>query len=119
MDSQKHATRTEYQSLAGKLNHISGVIAPARNSLLDIILTNSTNYAYCGNVSLDLSDHLPIYINRKKPKTNKTMVRFEGRSYRNYDPGILSEMLINDDWNTFYDSTDPDKCWENNASHNN
>ena len=83
-----------------------------RNSLLDIILTNSTNYAYCGNVSLDLSDHLPIYINRKKPKTNKTMVRFEGRSYRNYDPGILSEMLINDDWNTFYDSTDPDKCWE-------
>ena len=45
-----------------------------RNSLLDIILTNSTNYAYCGNVSLDLNDHLPIYINRKKPKTNKTMV---------------------------------------------
>ena len=38
----------------------------SKNSLLDIIFTNSSNY--CGNVSLNLSDHLPIYINRKKPK---------------------------------------------------
>ena len=62
-----------------------------RNSLLDVIFTNSS-FKYVsgsGTCDVNLCDHQMIFCTRKKVKTQKTNINFMGRSYRNYNEDLF------------------------------
>ena len=56
-----------------------------KKNLLDLAYTNSGIVSQSGVLNYNLSDHLPIFITLKKPTIKAPIVRFLGRSYKNYD----------------------------------
>lgn len=49
------------------------------NTLIDHIYTNSEIIKYSGTLNINISDHLPIFTIRKKPKQETLLVTFECR----------------------------------------
>ena len=81
-------------------------------SLLDLILTNSKYVNSVGTLDHFISDHQPIYVIKKKKRDHRPSTQFEGRSYRNFDVGVLRERLLDHDWAYFYTLTDPNDAWK-------
>ena len=72
-----------------------------KNSMLDVIFTNSDVISNTGVCDVHLSDHQMILTTRKKAKIIKRKCTFTGRSYRNYDKDIFQTKLIDADWTLF------------------
>ena len=72
-----------------------------KNSMLDVIFTNSDVIGNTGVCDVHLSDHQMILTTRKKAKIIKRKCTFTGRSYRNYDKDIFQTKLIDADWTLF------------------
>ena len=53
-------------------------------AIIDQILTNSQIVKEAGTVDLNISDHVPVYINLKKPKLTFPKTTFTCRTYRNF-----------------------------------
>ena len=64
----------------------------------------------CGVLDVNISDHLPIYLIRKKVKSPNEKIDFKGRSYKNINKDTMENMLRNVDWITFA-NLDVDSCW--------
>ena len=47
-----------------------------------------------GTTDLHISDHIPVFVNRKKANIMQDKVEFTGRSYRNYNPNVFAEELV-------------------------
>ena len=54
------------------------------DSIIDLISTNNPELTMSGSLNYNISDHVPIYVVRKKNKIKPIKVEFFGRSYRNY-----------------------------------
>ena len=70
---------------------------------------------YCvaaGVLELHISDHMPVYVIKKKDKEKRSKVSFRGRSYANYSKDLLSDSLTNRVKETFRSTYDPNECWE-------
>ena len=80
-------------------------------SLIDMALTNAKYIKCAGTLSHFISDHQPIFIVNKKGREARESAEFTGRSYRNYDRETFKNGLKNQDWDTFYQQTDPEKAW--------
>lgn len=84
-----------------------------RSSLLDLIFTNSNYILKSGVIDLNLSDHECVFVIRKKEyNIKKTTTKFDGRSYKHYNVNLFQSNLKHDDWTTFYNTSNPDNCWD-------
>ena len=81
------------------------------NSILDLILTNCKYIAMAGTLDTFISDHQPIFIVKKKQRTQVEGIKFQGRTYRNFNEEDFINNLKNRDWNKFYGTLDVDQQW--------
>ena len=77
------------------------------STLIDHFYTNSHNILFCSPLQINVSDHLPFAIVRKKKCSIHT-----GRSYFNYTKDAFSVSLVTHDWDLFYSLTDTNKLWQ-------
>ena len=87
-------------------------ISNTKNSILDVIFTNSNFISSSGVGNVNISDHELIYCVRKKVKVKRNSIDFQGRSYRNFDGDQLVRNFDECDWNEFDQNTDPDILWQ-------
>ena len=82
------------------------------DNTIDLIYTNSSHISQAGVLDILLSDHNLIYCTRKKIPTKFTYAKYEGRSYRNYDPIVLQNFMSTLDWTQFWEFDNPGDCWK-------
>ena len=83
-----------------------------KDSCIDQIITNSNHISDSGVGDLNISDHQLIYFLKKKKKEFITKVTFEGRSYRNYNLQLFTELLDNQKWDIYDQTEDPNILWD-------
>ena len=81
-------------------------------SIVDLIFTNNKEFSHFGSIDLNISDHIPIFVIRKKVKVKRTSAEFIGRTYRNYSKDILHKKLNEIDWDELYELDCPNKKWD-------
>ena len=82
-----------------------------KDSLLDLIFTNSDVIKEASTLDLNISNHLAVFASRKKVSAKKERVEFRGRSYRDYNRDVFQDRLREYDWENFFVSRDPDTLW--------
>ena len=82
------------------------------DSLLDIIITNSTSITNSGTKNVNISNHEMIFCTRKHIPKVKQQATFTGRSYREYNQDVFQNSLRNENWDDFWRQRDPDIAWE-------
>ena len=80
---------------------ICTITRPDSNAILDLIASNCDIIKESGTLDINISDHLPIFFNRKKIKAQKINVDFKERSYKNFTKDKVKEILDTIDWSTF------------------
>ena len=110
MNSQDSKKLNKFLKLSQLKQKIDKVTRPDSNAILDLIITNCDIVKECSTLDINVSDHLPVYLIRKKVKSSNEKVDFKGRSYKNLNKDIVENMLRNVDWTTFANS-DVDSCW--------
>ena len=63
-------------------------------------------------MNIKLSDHLPIYLIKKKERGKIYKKEIWRRSYRNYDSSRFTALLDTVDWSEVDDEETPDRLWE-------
>lgn len=81
-------------------------------SLIDHIYTNSHLLSGSGTLNINVSDHYPCYIIRKKTKIPHLTTTFKCRKLKHFDHSFFKNRLLELDWRPFYEITDPDSAWE-------
>ena len=84
----------------------------AKNSCIDLIFTNSDYISKSGTLDLNFSDHQAVYVTRKKNKIINKKITFKGRSYKNYNKDLFQDRLMEENWRSFFESDNPNKCWD-------
>ena len=84
--------------------YITQITRPDSNSTIDLIISNCEIVKECGTLDVNISDHLTIYLIRKKNKVKIEKVNFRGRSYRNLVDDELRDKLLDYDWTNFGDN---------------
>lgn len=85
--------------------------AKTRN-ILDPMLTNSKFILSSGSDDINISDHQPVWLIRKKQPTQTSYVDFECRCFRNYDKTDYQNDLLSQDWTGYYSETCPNTLWD-------
>ena len=83
----------------------------ARNSCLDLIFSNSDCIKRQGVVNINISDHLPVFVSRKKMRAKSVKISFTGRSYRWYNKEAFQANLLDFNWAHFYRQDNPNAAW--------
>ena len=81
------------------------------DSIVDLIFTNNPTDSTSGTLNLNVSDHLPLWLIRKKMKVKAVTSEFTGRTYTNYNQDILRERLLEINWQIYFNEDDLDKAW--------
>ena len=69
-----------------------------------------------GVLDIAITDHLPVFLIKKKSKTPSCSVPTKARSYVNYDKKIFQENIkSHPKWKTFWqtEENNPDEMWDN------
>ena len=66
-----------------------------RNTIIDLIITNSEKTLMSGTKDINISDHQLIDITHRHITKEKTKLQFTGRSYYKYDKSRLLQALKN------------------------
>ena len=80
-------------------------------TLLDWIYSDSQYISNSGTINLNISDHLPVFLVRKKVSNVIEKHTTTGRSYLRYDKDQFGHTRLHQDWSTFDRTTDVDKLW--------
>ena len=80
-------------------------------SCIDLIATDCEIVSDNGMLPLLISDHLPIYATKKKPKEEYTNITVVGRSYRNYDHLDFVAYLLYIDGSDYDTNNNVDEKW--------
>ena len=64
------------------------------DSIVDLIFTNNSIDMTTGTLDLNISDHLPVWVVRKKTKVKPVTSEFTGRTYKNYKVDTLRERIL-------------------------
>ena len=83
-----------------------------KNSILDVIFTNSDFISNSGVGDVNLSDHQMILTTRKKVKIQNQKCAFTGRSYRNYNKDVFQISVADADWTTFDNENTVTSKWK-------
>ena len=87
--------------------------AKSSRSMIDLIFTNMDHCSTSGVINLNISDHLPVYVIKKKIRDTRSKVCFKGRTYLTYNKDTLSDELTHQIRNGFLNGADPNECWDN------
>ena len=82
------------------------------SAILDIILTNVTNIYKSGVINYNITDHLPVFMIKKRQKIQHKKRYVLGRTYTNYDKTIFQINLQNLDWTILYVLKYPNDAWK-------
>ena len=82
-----------------------------KDSCIDLIFSNSDCIESHGLLDWNVSDHMGIYLTRKRKKFITKKTTFEGRSYRNYIKEDFQWSIINENWDQFYKTDDVNEAW--------
>ena len=117
----RHPDRRALKAMVDDLDLIQIIKTPTRvtnqcKSVIDLILTNidDNNIMASGVRNVTISDHLPIYMNIKKPKSKHQFITTRSRSYKLYSYINLSNFLLdNPEWRLFWLRNNTiDSCWD-------
>ena len=81
-------------------------ITPRHSSTIDLIFSNMEYISDSGVLDIKISDHLPIFIYKKKDKIKQSFSTTKGRTYKNYVKEVFENLILND--NRWVDYWDPD-----------
>ena len=90
---------------------INTITRPDSNTCLDLVITNCDIILESGTLNISISDHLPVYLIRKKMKLHSLKVNFTGRGYKNIEYEQILDMLNTYNWDDFA-TNNIDVCWE-------
>ena len=111
--SPNRKTLKDIESRFGLTQMVSEKTRPLySDTTVDLIFTNNPNFMKTGSFDLNISDHLPIYIIRKKIKIKPTSSEFIGRSYKKYSTDILKQRLELIDWTDLLEENEPNQQWK-------
>ena len=82
------------------------------SSTLDLAISNCRYIMRSGVLDNNLSDHLPIYLVKKKAKDNRSKETFIGRSYRHFNEGEFKNTLRAKNWEHIIDYTSAESAWD-------
>lgn len=80
-------------------------------TIIDLIFTNIGNIAKYGCLDCVMSDHYPIYLVKKRVKTNTARVEVRRRKKTNYDREVFKQKLLDLDWSLLDVLDDVDVMW--------
>ena len=78
---------------------------------IDLIATDCDIVMHHGTLPLFVSDHLPTYAIKKKPKERYTIINVKGRSYKNYSHTDFVDYLLSIEWTNFDTNINVDEKW--------
>ena len=58
-----------------------------------------------------ISDHYPVYMCIKKERNRAEHKKIKGRTYKKYDKTFFQQLVIHENWYTFYDLSNPTELW--------
>lgn len=80
-------------------------------NILDLMLTTSNYIISSGSEEVNISDHQPVWLIRKKQQDKPTFVDFECRCFANYDKTSYQNDLLTYDWGNYYSENCPNNLW--------
>ena len=83
-----------------------------KNSLLDVIITNSYKIKVSGTIQWGIGDHEMVYVTRKMCKRDKKKKQIIGRKYKNYSKLRYTKRLIDVDWGFIDGPSDVGNKWD-------
>ena len=109
--ARKHLTL--FEKVNNLTQHIKTATRATKNTstLLDLILTNAQYISQSGILDVFISDHLPIFIVKKKHKSPKQTESYIGRPYKSYNHELLTTNLKESDWGDFYRMENVNDKW--------
>ena len=85
---------------------------PTRNNnTINLIYTNCVDVSNSGVYDILISDHQLIFCTRKKSKTCYNHINYSGRSYRQYNKEVFQNLLMNENWEEYWQYDNPEVCW--------
>ena len=87
-------------------------VTDTSSTCIDLLYTDIANIMESGVINYNISDHLPIYLVKKKPRNKIIRKLATGRSYIHYDKDVFSRLFGALDWKNFENSIDPAILWE-------
>lgn len=97
-------------NLTQLINTPTRCTASTRN-ILDLMLTTSNSILASGSEDLNISDHQPVWLIRKKQMTKTPLTTFSSRCYTNFDKQEYQSELVARNWNEYYSEICPNKLW--------
>ena len=79
---------------------------------IDLIFTNVKYCTSSGVVNYNISDHMLVYMIKKKPRNCKETKIHKGRSYSECTQELIELALSECDARPILNETDPNHCWE-------
>lgn len=83
-----------------------------RKTLLDHIYIDAVHISQCGTIDIGISDHLMIYLVKKKVSENNEKVEFLARDLRSYNKEFLADQLKLVNWGVFYAQFEVQSAWD-------
>ena len=118
----KKTTSPDYKilkDLERKYQLIQHIKSPTRitnsvRSTIDLIFSNIKFVASCGVLDNEISDHLPIYLVKKKERETKSYMHSMGRCMKDYDKNLFQAHIVaHNDWRLFWrNSVDVNALWD-------
>ena len=87
-------------------------VTDTSSTCIDLLYTDTLNIIDSGVINYNISDHLPIYLVRKKSRNKVKKNNVEGRSYLRYDSEMFTRLLSSMDWSQFDTVTNPTALWD-------
>ena len=79
-------------------------ITPRHSSIIDMIFTDMEYIKSSGVLNYTISDHLPVYVCKKKDKIKHTFSKTKGRTYKHYTKENFVAIITQDHrWLNFWD----------------
>lgn len=87
------------------------------HSMIDLIFTNMNHISKAGTLNVNISDHYPIYMVKKKTRNEIHRKVFVGRNYRGLDETAFQADIDSIDRNYLFEDPDPNVIWSKLLSH--
>ena len=83
-------------------------------SMIDLVFSNLSHIAESGVMDNQISDHLPVFLIRKKTREAKSFTTIWGRSMKNYNADLYQSVVMTDArWRFFWDrENNVDNLWD-------
>lgn len=124
IDISKHKCSQKWKLLSlmdrlGLFSHVNSYTRITQKSAttIDLIFSNFSNVSSSGTINVNISDHLSIYLVKKKKREISKGSFIMGRSYRDLNENAFKEDICDIDPNYLFDNSDPNVVWSKMYSH--